>query len=196
MVDADDRAIIVVSGLPRSGTSMMMAMLKAGGLPLSCDDARPQDEDNPNGYFEDHRVKGIARSDDKGWLREVRGRALKVVSPLLPFLPTTESYRVIVMRRCLEELLASQRKMLERRGEAAEKNDRELHAAFKAESERIDVFMRAANHISHMNVAFQDAIERRERVSARVAEFVGRPLDFRAMSGAVDSSLHRNVFRQ
>ena len=108
--------IIVVSGLPRSGTSLMMKMLAAGGLPLLVDGLREPDDDNPEGYFELERVKALVTGDD-AWLAEARGHAVKVISSLLKFLPGTYSYRVILMQRRMSEVLASQRRMLMRRGE-------------------------------------------------------------------------------
>src|SRR5215470_815323 len=107
--------ITVVSGLPRSGTSMMMNMLAAGGMPVLTDALRAADEDNPRGYFELQKVKQLDK--DNPWLREARGKALKIVSPLLKHLPRDYSYRIIFMLRDLNEILASQNQMLIRRGE-------------------------------------------------------------------------------
>ena len=106
--------IVVVSGLPRSGTSMVMKMLEAGGLAVLTDGLRTADEDNPKGYYEVERVKDLAREADKGWLGEARGKAVKVISYLLKSLPPTFNYKVVFIRRDLEEVLASQRKMLAR----------------------------------------------------------------------------------
>ena len=102
--------IVVVSGLPRSGTSMMMKMLEAGGLTPLTDGQREADEDNLGGYYEFEQVKKMAQ--DSGWLEEARGKVVKVISRLLYDLPKTYHYRVIFMQRHLDEVLASQQQML------------------------------------------------------------------------------------
>ena len=111
---ADPDTIVVVSGLPRSGTSMMMQMLEAGGMNVLTDGLRTADEDNLKGYFEYEKVKAL--KTDQSWLPEARGKAVKIISELLKYLPDTHTYRIIFMRRALEEVLASQDRMLIRRG--------------------------------------------------------------------------------
>src|SRR5262245_12033356 len=107
--------ITIVSGLPRSGTSLMMQMLQAGGLPILCDQVRAADDDNPRGYLEFEKVRQLAK--DAGWMNQADGKVLKVVSLLLYHLPPGFEYRVVFMRRNLDEILRSQEKMLNRRGE-------------------------------------------------------------------------------
>ena len=107
-----DRLITVVSGLPRSGTSMMMQMLVAAGLEAASDARRIQDDDNPHGYFELEAVKRIRQ--DASFLGGVVGKALKVVAPLLPSLPNKFDYAVVFLERDLSEVLASQSAMLSR----------------------------------------------------------------------------------
>ena len=109
--------IVVVSGLPRSGTSMLMKMLEAGGLSVMTDGQRTADEDNPKGYFEVERIKGLAQEGERGWLAGARGKAIKIISYLLRSLPPQFNYRVVFVRRDLDEVLASQSKMMARRGE-------------------------------------------------------------------------------
>ena len=195
MVDADDRAIVVVSGLPRSGTSMMMAMLKAGGVPLSADEQRTPDEDNPRGYFEDSRVRRLPRTTDVSWLKDVRGKAIKVVSSLLPYLPSTESFTVIRMRRDLDEVLASQRRMLERNLQKPQNVDAKLKVAFENELTRVDAWLSQATHIRCLEIAFATIVEDPHASSVRVAEFLSLPLDVAAMASEVDASLYRNRLR-
>ena len=100
------RGIIIVSGLPRSGTSLMMQCLKAGGVPIATDDLRKNDEDNPRGYFELESVKQLRGSPDQVNLEQLHGRAVKMAHPLLYCLPSGHSYRVIVMRREMKEIIA------------------------------------------------------------------------------------------
>src|SRR5438876_12209503 len=104
--------IIIVSGLPRSGTSLMMQMLDSGGVEVVTDHVRAADTDNPRGYHEFEKVKRIKQ--DASWLPLTRGKALKMVSQLLYDLPPGENYRIIFMERDLDEVLRSQEKMLER----------------------------------------------------------------------------------
>src|SRR3990172_93617 len=106
--------IVIVSGLPRSGTSMLMRMLEAGGVPIMTDRGRSADVDNPKGYFEYERIKDLEGETDKSYLREGRGKALKVISFLIKHLPDENDYRVIFMRRDLDEVLSSQDKMIQR----------------------------------------------------------------------------------
>ena len=120
------RPVVIVSGLPRSGTSMAMKMLEAGGMELVVDNIRSADEDNPKGYYEDERVKDLAETVDKEWLREARGKVIKVVSSLLNYLPKGNTYKVVFMRRNLHEVLASQTKMLDRRDEQSHTEDQDL----------------------------------------------------------------------
>src|SRR3990167_393038 len=98
--------IVIVSGLPRSGTSLMMQMLRAGGMSLLIDDQRPADADNPHGYWEYEPVKRLQH--DNSWLPQAEGKAVKVVSALLQYLPPRHTYKIIVMHRPMQEVLASQ----------------------------------------------------------------------------------------
>src|SRR5215211_3521881 len=127
MTVATAEFLTIVSGLPRSGTSMMMRMLETGGLPVLTDHVRTPDDDNPNGYYEFEAVKQT--KEDDSWLEGTEGKAVKMVYRLLYDLPADHSYRVLFMRRKLEEVLASQRVMLERHGVAS----LTLSALFRAE---------------------------------------------------------------
>lgn len=102
--------IIIVSGLPRSGTSLMMQILQAAGIPLLTDNSRPADKNNPKGYFEFEPVKRIER--DASWFAQAKGKAVKVISHLLMYLPPDFNYFVLFMNRDLDEIIASQNKML------------------------------------------------------------------------------------
>src|SRR5438132_708230 len=108
--------VVLVSGLPRSGTSMLMQMLQMGGMPVVTDKIRTPDEDNPKGYHELERAKELDKTSDKSWLKSHRGQAIKIISFLLQDLPLDLNYQVLFMRRNLDEVLRSQNKMLERKG--------------------------------------------------------------------------------
>src|SRR4026209_2745330 len=95
------RPIVVVSGLPRSGTSMMMQMLQAGGLEILTDAVRTPDGSNPKGYFEFEAVKDLDKGQAPAWLAGARGKAVKIVSSLVRWLPESNDYQVIFMQRNL-----------------------------------------------------------------------------------------------
>src|SRR6056297_1410858 len=108
--------IYIVSGLPRSGTSMLMKMLEAGGIEILTDHRRSPDTDNPKGYYEYEPVKDLAA--DASWLRETEEKGIKVISHLLPYLPNDQNYKVLFILRPIEEIMASQAKMLKHRGDS------------------------------------------------------------------------------
>ncbi len=184
-----DDEIIIVSGLPRSGTSLMMQMLARGGVEVLTDNIRTADTDNPCGYYEFERVKKL--KDDASWVPETRGKAVKMVSQLLLALPRSESYLVIFMERDLDEMLASQEKMLERLNrEAAPRED--IKRAFVKHLERLRDWLGEQPHIKVLYVKYSDLVEHPEEQSRRVSQFLGGKPDPKSMAGAVDSSLYRN----
>ena len=184
--------IVVVSGLPRSGTSMLMKMLDAGGLPVVTDGERTADEDNPRGYFEVERVKRLARENDRSWLAEARGKGIKVISHLLRSLPPSFHYRVIFMHRDLEEVLASQTKMLARRGETDDIPPERMRGLFEKDVARAIAFLDEGQCFEVLEVRYRDVLAHPREEARRIAEFVGGNLDVEAMAGAVDPGLYRN----
>ncbi len=186
------RPVVVVSGLPRSGTSMAMKMLVAGGMELVSDGIREADEDNPKGYFEDERVKDLGQRPDTSWVREARGRVIKVVSSLLQHLPTGNRYLVVFMRRDLREVLASQAKMLERRGETSDTDDAELMEMYRSHLERVEFQLRYRPNFETLFLDYTDVLERPEREARRLNDFLGGSLDERRMALEVDPELYRN----
>lgn len=186
------RPVVVVSGLPRSGTSMAMKMLQAGGLQVIEDGERTADEDNPKGYFEDERVKNLAEMQDKSWVRRSRGKAIKVVSLLLTYLPDDNNYQVIFMRRDLDEVLASQAKMLDRRGEAATTSDEELRTMYRAHLDKVAFQLRFRPYMHALEVNYREVVNDPRRQAEAMNAFLGGVLDVDKMVGAVDKSLYRN----
>jgi hypothetical protein len=184
--------IVVVSGLPRSGTSMTMKMLEAGGMKPVTDDVRSADEDNPRGYFEDERVKDLGQMEDRSWLRTARGKVIKVVSSLLQLLPDDNFYKVIFMRRNLHEVLASQAKMLDRRGEAAQTSDDELIKMFSSHLEKVEFQLRFRPWFDVLFVDHRSVLQDPAGAARRINEFLGGKLDERRMAEAVDPNLYRN----
>ncbi|HVY44509.1 MAG TPA: hypothetical protein VHB21_01470 [Minicystis sp.] len=181
--------IFVVSGLPRSGTSMMMRMLKAGGLPLVEDGQRTADEDNPHGYFELEAVKALNR--DTGWLDGAKGKVVKVISQLLYDLPTEHTYRVVFMRRHIDEIVASQREMLRRNGKTTTpEEDQEIRRlSIQHLNEIIDWLAKQPN----MKVLYVNYARAGEPASIEaLRNFIPVELDEPAMKAAIDARLYRN----
>ena len=186
------RPVVIVSGLPRSGTSMAMKMLEAGGMELVVDNIRTADEDNPKGYYEDERVKDLAEMKDKEWLDGARGKVIKVVSSLLNYLPESNAYKVVFMRRNLHEVLASQAKMLDRRGEASQTDDQALLTMYESHLEKVQFQLRFRPYFEAIYLDFASVVAEPEREARRIAAFVGGGLDVDRMAAAVDGSLYRN----
>ncbi len=184
--------IVVVSGLPRSGTSMAMKMLEAGGLSPITDGIRAADEDNPKGYYEDERVKNLAQDPDQSWLAEARGKVVKIISFLLKDLPPTHNYKVVFMRRDLSEVLASQAKMLDRRGEANETADAEMRAHFEDHLLRAKYWLSHSSHFEALYVDYSAVLAEPRREAERLAAFLDCGLDVERMVTMVDESLYRN----
>jgi predicted AlkP superfamily phosphohydrolase/phosphomutase/tetratricopeptide (TPR) repeat protein len=184
---------VVVSGLPRSGTSMLMQMLAAGGLELLSDDKREADASNPRGYQEFEPVKSLGRAPAVHWIEKTRGKAVKVVSPLLLHLPADRPYRIVFVERPLPEVLASQAAMLERQGKGATpRSQRQLAAAYLQQLERLKAQLRArGSDMQVLSLPYRDAIASPAEAAARVNRFLGGGLDEAAMAAAIDPALHR-----
>jgi hypothetical protein len=182
--------IIVVSGLPRSGTSLMMQMLDNGGVQVLTDNLRTADVDNPNGYYELELVKQIKR--DTSWLPAARGKALKLVSQLLYDLPPGETYRVIFMERDLDETLASQEKMLERLGRQSAAPREHMKRLYTSHLERLHEWLRQQANMNVLRVPFHDLVKQPRVQAGRVRDFLGGTLDVEQMARSVNPSLYRN----
>ncbi len=185
-------AIVVVSGLPRSGTSMTMKMLQAGGLALTQDHQREADEDNPKGYFEMERVKDLHRDPDKSWLADSRGKAVKVISQLLQELPPGHFYQTIFMNRHIDEVLASQNKMLERREEPLAEDDARVREQFDRHLWMIRRWLARQPNFETLYLEYPQVISAPRAAAQSIQTFLARDLDIEKMSQVVDSSLYRN----
>jgi len=186
------KALILVSGLPRSGTSMAMKMLEAGGLDVIQDGIRTADIDNPKGYYEDERIKNLGEMQDKSWLRDIRGRVIKVVSSLLQNLPPENRYKVIFMKRNLTEVLASQAKMLERRGETHDAADDDMQKMYGQHLEKVAFQLRFRKNFEVIYLDYKQALENPRQAAEQIATFLGQELDIDAMAAVVDPNLYRN----
>ena len=186
--------VVIVSGLPRSGTSMMMQLLEAGGVPALTDGEREADSDNPNGYYEYEPAK--SRGDHRGWLDQAGGKVVKMVAQLLPNLPPDRKYRVIFMERPLEEVIASQDAMLERldRPKAGKRSN--LARTYMAQIEQVKrVLARHEDRIAVLPIDYRRAIAEPDSVVAEVSAFLGSVLDTEAAAKAIDPTLRRQGAR-
>ena len=185
--------IVVVSGLPRSGTSMMMKMLESGGLPIMTDGERKADIDNPNGYYEVERVKHLEKETDKAWVREARGKVLKVISFLLKDLPDDNAYQVLFLRRDLDEVIASQDKMIARLGtQNAEADAEAMKEAYRNDIVRARLHCKARSNFRYLEVHYKHTIEDPAATAHAVNTFLGGKLDEEKMRQAVQGELYRN----
>ncbi|HDP99768.1 MAG TPA: sulfotransferase family protein [bacterium] len=183
--------ITIVSGLPRSGTSMMMKILESGGLDPLTDGIRSADDDNPKGYFEFERVKKLKQ--DKSWLSNARGKVVKVISALLNELPSDYHYKIIFLHRKMDEILASQKKMLQRRGEPTDKVPDEIMAAeFEKHVHQVQKWLEEQPNIDVLYLTYHEVVESPLENIRKVNTFLGNSLDESKMMTAVDNSLYRN----
>ena len=187
--------ITIVSGLPRSGTSLMMQMLVAGGMTLLSDGERAADADNPRGYLEWERIKTLPNDPD--CIAEAEGKAVKVVSRLLLSLPTGHDYCVIFMQRPLSEVLASQDEMMRRRGTYKEgANQVAMAAAFEKHLREVYAWLDSKPYVRSIRIAYHDALREPEETSRKISEFLDVSLHVTAMIAQVDASLYRNRSNQ
>jgi hypothetical protein len=182
--------VIVVSGLPRSGTSMMMQLLATGGVVPLTDNLRQADEDNPRGYYEFERVKRL--SQDSSWVAEAHGRVVKMVYRLLYDLPKGHDYRVVFMLRNLDEVIASQEVMLERLGKVDESVSRErLKSLYQRQLDDVRDWLSRQPNFSVLYVQYRDVLDDPQTVVADLNRFLGGTLDTEAMLRVPDPSLYR-----
>jgi hypothetical protein len=181
--------IVVASGLPRSGTSLLMQMLKAGGLPVLTDGLRVADEDNPRGYFEWEPAKRLPREPEL--IRMAEGKAVKIVSSLLWALPPGYEYRVLYMERPLAEVAASQVAMIRRHGGAAPLEGEALVRALAAHQQQVLALVRQIPGVALCTVRYHDVLADPFQQARRIANFLGMPLDCEAMARQADRRLYR-----
>lgn len=187
------KPIIVVSGLPRSGTSMVMKMLEAGGVQIVSDGVRRSDNDNPKGYYEFEQVKQLDKDKDKSWLRDVRGRAIKIISYFLKHLPPDNNYKVIFIIRNLQEICDSQNKMLANRGEPVDpSSDPKMIFLFKQHVEKIENLLIDKPHFDPFFINHRDILTSPLEYVHKINQFISNDLDEVKMASVIDPNLYRN----
>jgi len=186
-----NRKLTIISGLPRSGTSAMMQMLVAADMEVLTDDVRTADSDNPNGYYELELVQKIEH--DKSWLPSAQGKVLKMVSPLLTHLPDEFDYDIIFMRRDLNEIIASQSKMIEnRKTNGTDLNNENLIRTYKRHLKDIYTWMGPKTNIRTISIQYQNLIKNPNATAVSLVNFLDTPLDTTAMAAVIDAKLYRN----
>ena len=185
------QSIIIVSGLPRSGTSMMMRMLAEGGLPILTDELRRADDDNPNGYFELEVVRQL-KEGNFAWLKEANGKVVKVISALLEYLPKEYQYKVIFMERDPRETLVSQKKMLDHREQTSKLSDDEMQQQFHKHLAAMKPWLVRQPNMEVLYVNYNVLMAEPIPFCEKVTEFLGLPLNQMQMLAVPDKQLYRN----
>jgi len=182
--------VTVVSGLPRSGTSLMMQMLHAGGLSALTDGLRTADDSNQRGYFEFEPVRRLR--SDRSWLPGARGQVVKVIHLLLRdlLLDGSLQYRIVFMQRPVDEVIASQHSMLQREGKPGA-DAALLKTAFEGQLQQLQPWLASQRCLAVLPVSYHQVISEPQAVADELANFLGLPLDTAAMVRAVDPALHR-----
>lgn len=181
--------ITIVSGLPRSGTSLMMQMLAAGGMPILTDQRRFPDEDNPRGYFEWEEVKRLP--ENPALIAQGEGMAVKVVSHLLTFLPVSHEYKILFMERPLPEILASQDIMLARRETTVTPSDADIADAFRKHLREVMELLADREDFSVCRIGYRRLVADPLQGAQTVQDFLAVNLDVQAMAAQVDPALYR-----
>jgi Sulfotransferase domain len=189
--DPRKQPIIIVSGLPRSGTSMMMRMLAEGGIPVITDELRGADSDNPNGYFELETVRQMS-DGNVAWLENAGGKAVKIISALLEHLPSNYSYKIIFLEREIQEILASQHKMLANRNEEPTANDTEIEVQIQKHLSAMRPWLVRQPNMEVLYVNYNTLMTKPEPLCEQITEFLDLPLNQARMLAVPDRHLYRN----
>jgi hypothetical protein len=187
------KPVIIVSGLPRSGTSMVMKMLEAGGIDILTDGLRAADEDNPQGYYEYERVKSLNKEAD--WIYTKSGQAIKVISALLYHLPADLSYKVLFMQRDMGEILASQERMLSRLGTGQHANGPRqdvLAKKFQAHLQQVRDWIAAQAHMDCLYANYNELVQGSLAQVHAIATFLEVPLNVDKMTAVVNPAFYRS----
>lgn len=183
------KIITIVSGLPRSGTSMMMRILEAGGMRILKDEIRKADEDNPAGYYEFEKVKELKK--DPSWLENAKGKAVKIISSLLEHLPERYTYKIIFMHRNMEEILNSQRQMLIRRGEPTDEvSDEKMGKMFLKHLQKIEERLNKQSNMDVLTIHYNKILNEPAKHSEIINRFLGNTLNTKNMTGVIDQALY------
>jgi hypothetical protein len=190
MAAADKEFITVVSGLPRSGTSMMMRMLESGGMSLLTDGIRTADDDNPRGYYEFEPVKRLDR--DTSWLMNAYNKAVKIIYIFLYNLPPDHRYKVLFLRRNLDQVIASQKVMLQNRRQAGALSDEQLMESYDNQLQKLYSWIKRQNNFDILYLDYEEILSEPENAALHITRFLGLSLNTDAMIQSIEPALHRN----
>lgn len=184
-----EETILIVTGLPRSGTSLVMQMLQAGGYPIHCDDLRPADEHNPRGYLEWQAIRQLPAKPKL--IDEAAGKAVKVVTPLLPHLPAGRNYRFIHLRRKMEEVARSQTRMRAVSAPAPPAKGVQTEALEKLDNLSLALLPKDPERV--LSLDFAEMIAQPSAAAEQLAAFLGQDWvpSAAAMAACIDPSLYR-----
>ena len=183
--------VYIVSGLPRSGTSMIMRMLEAGGMTILTDNIRTADDDNLQGYYEFERVKKL-KEGDTAWVEQARGKVVKVISALLEHLPNNYHYKIIFMERDMMEILASQGKMLDRRGKPGKpEEDKTFAAIYEKHLIKVKDWLARQSNLAVIYINYNDLLKKPQVYTEEIQSFLDIPLDLQAMRRVPDERFYR-----
>jgi len=187
----DSKTVIIVSGLPRSGTSMMMKMLEAGGQVILTDNLREADANNPKGYYEFERVKNM-KDGDLAWMSEAAGKVVKIVTGLIMYLPADYNYKIVFMRRDLNEILSSQKKMLGRLGKEDDNiPDDKMAKVYEEHLKEVRGWLIRQPNIETLYVNYNSMVKDPTEALNKINNFLGGDMDVLVMSAVVDKELYR-----
>jgi hypothetical protein len=181
--------ITIVSGLPRSGTSLLMQMLKISNMNILSDNIRQADESNPRGYYEYEKVKSLQK--DNSWMQQQDGKVIKIIAQLLKYIPKKLQYKVIFMERNLDEIMASQSKMIERMGKTVSGDNEVLKNVFSHHVDEIKTWLIETPNIDTLFLNYAEIINNPLNASKEIIDFLGLKIEPRKMASTVDSSLYR-----
>lgn len=188
----DKNDIIVVTGLPRSGTSLVMQILQSMGIDLFTDNKRSPDQSNPRGYFEHELVKTIEY--DTSWIKKVEGKAIKIVSPLLVYLPNNYNYKIIFMDRVLDEIVQSQEKMLLVNGVPNPQIEPEvIKQIFIKDLKQAWSWIRELSHSESLEISHSKLLKKPESELEKVNGFLNIKVDLENTLKVIDKKLYRSM---
>jgi len=186
----DTNDIIVVTGLPRSGTSLMMQILQSMGIKLFIDKHRAPDQSNPKGYFEHELVKTIERNNF--WIKDAKGKAIKIVSPLLMYLPVNINYKIIFMNRLLDEIIQSQERMLSERGKENNTiNSEVLKQIFIKDLNLSRKWIAKQSQSKYLEISHSKLLENPKPELEKIKTFLDIPIDLRSTIKVIDKKLYQ-----
>lgn len=178
--------ITLITGIPRSGTSLMMQLFKAANVDIATDAIRTEDDNNPKGYYELEAVKGIVKNN--AFLKDLDGKTIKIVAPLVTFIDLSLEYRVVFMIRDLDEVVQSQEKMV---GKDQQDQKEKFKTMYAMHIEKSRQFLNSHN-IPFIEIQHRELLQNPELSLKRLIDFCGWETPLEELKSVIDHSLYRN----